>query len=134
MFKNLSAEKVLKIYLILVAVHSFCVGMGLIFFTPSQMEFLGFNISDKFFPAQGGVFHIIMSIAYFFPVINVKKYYTFIIFTVIVKLLATVFLFIYFLFIDQILMVMISGIFDFMIAVVLLIIFNWYRKTVNSNI
>lgn len=133
MFKNISASWILNIYLVLVALHSFCVGLGLIFLPASQMALMGFNISENFFPDQGGVFHIIMSIAYILPVIDVKKYYSFIFFTIIVKFIATLFLFIYYLFIDQILMVLISGIFDFLIGFVLLIIYNWYKKTVISQ-
>jgi hypothetical protein len=130
MFKNISASRILKIYLVLVALHSFCVGLGLIFMPTSQMAKMGFNVSENFFPDQGGVFHIIMCIAYILPVIDVKKYYTFIVFTIIVKFIATVFLFIYFVFIDQILMVLVSGIFDFLIGLALLFILNWYKKTV----
>ena len=133
MFKNISASRILKIYLVLVALHSFCVGIGLIFLPASQMTLMGFNISENFFPDQGGVFHIIMSIAYILPVIDVKKYYSFIFFTIIVKFIATLFLFIYYLFINPILMVLISGIFDFLIGLVLLIIYNWYKKTVISQ-
>jgi len=130
MLKNISASRILKIYLVLVALHSFCVGLGLIFLPASQMANMGFIISQNFFRDQGGVFHIIMSIAYILPVIDVKKYYPFIFFTIIVKFIATIFLFIYYLFIDPILMVLISGVFDFLIGFVLLIIYTWYKKTV----
>ena len=133
MFKNISASRILNIYLVLVALHSFCVGLGLIFLSASQMALMGFNISENFFPDQGGVFHIIMSIAYILPVIDVKKYYSFIFFSIIVKFIATIFLFIYYLFIDQILMVLFSGIFDYLIGFVLLLIFNWYKKSVISE-
>jgi hypothetical protein len=134
MLKNISASRILKIYLVLVALHSFCVGVGLIFMPTSQMAKMGFNITENFFPDQGGVFHIIMCIAYILPVIDVKKYFTFIVFTIIVKFLATIFLFIYYIFIDQILMVLISGIFDFLIGLVLLFIYNWFNKSELSNI
>ena len=118
MIKNISASRILNIYLVLVALHSFCVGIGLIFLPASQMALMGFNISGNFFPDQGGIF---------------QKYYTFIFFTIVVKFIATVFLFTYYLFINPILMVLISGIFDFLIGLVLLIIYNWYKKTVKSQ-
>ena len=133
MFKNYSATKIISIYMILVSLHSFCVGIGLIFLHASQMALLGFNISDHFFPAQSGVLHIIMSVAYILPVIDVKKYYTFIFLTIAVKFIATLFLLIYYLFIDPILTVLICGIFDFLIGLILLIIYNWYKRCAKSK-
>jgi hypothetical protein len=127
---KISPRKILSIYLSLMSLHSLCVGLGLIIMTKSQLSQLGFMVSENFFPDQGGVFHIIMSLAYILPVINYEKFVQFVPFSVIVKFIATIFLFSYFFFVDRLLMVLISGIFDFLMGLLLLIIYRWVK---NSN-
>ena len=125
---NISTRKILNVYLSLMALHSLSVGLGLILMSRSQLAFFGFAISENFFPDQGGVFHIVMSIAYILPVINLSKFRQFIPFSVLVKFIATIFLFSYYVFIEKLWMVLISGIFDFLMGLVLLFIYLWYLK------
>jgi len=65
----------MKIFLWLIAVHSFLVGIALILFPPSYLEFFGFsNYQYSFFQAQGGVFHlVILSVGYFGILDNVDE-------------------------------------------------------------
>ena len=50
----------------LVALHSFMIGLVLIFATEWILDFAGWShVSHLFFPRQSGVFHIIMAVGYF---------------------------------------------------------------------
>ena len=57
--------KLLRIFLALVALHSFCVGLGLIIMPFEYFTFFGYEgYQGLFFKVQGGVFHIVMCGAY----------------------------------------------------------------------
>jgi len=58
------AEIYLKILLWLIAIHSFTVAIFLIFLGPDGIRFFGFDSGNPFFQAQGGVFHMVMCVAY----------------------------------------------------------------------
>jgi hypothetical protein len=82
--------------LYLVALHSFITGLALVVHPALLMKLIGFDsICERFFPAQGGVFHILMAIAYTMGAVNVKKYHCLIVFAIIVKSGATLFLLVY---------------------------------------
>ncbi|HPR89710.1 MAG TPA: hypothetical protein PL181_16990 [bacterium] len=50
-------NKALATFLWLIAIHSFLVGLGLIFMPYSLLEQMGYaSCSERFFRAQGGVF------------------------------------------------------------------------------
>ncbi len=133
-FMKSVSEKRLSILLWLIAVHSFIVGVGLIVMPAELMEYLGFNPTiERFFPSQGGVFHIAMSVAYALPAFNIKKFEQLIRFSIIVKVIATLFLFTYYFFFDPILLILFSGITDFMMAITLYIIFTLYKGTINKG-
>ncbi len=58
---NVRSLKLLKIFLLLVALHSFCVGVGLILIPLEYFDLFGFHAySGNFFKIQAGVFHIVM--------------------------------------------------------------------------
>ncbi|MBT6687065.1 MAG: hypothetical protein HOB05_12105 [Bacteroidetes bacterium] len=121
----------MSIILSLISIHSFIVGIGLIFFSGNLIEYLGFQfVNERFFQVQGGVFHVIMSICYLLPVLEYKKYESLIIFSIIIKLCATTFLMIYFLFVDSILLILLSGIGDGAMAIALIFAYrsNKYRN------
>lgn len=123
-----------KVFLSLVALHSFFVGMGLIFFPSSLMEQFFFSpINEPFFKAQGGVFHIVMVVAYIIAAIDPVKNYRFIIFAIITKLIATVFLITYFLFHSSMITVFLSGIGDFIMAVILFFLFISLKNQITKN-
>jgi hypothetical protein len=99
--------------LYVIALHSFAVGLGLVIQIPGIMAWLGFgNCHEHFFPAQGGVFHIVMAIGYTMAARDPFKYKCLITFTIIVKALATVFLISYFFLFEMIWMVFVSGVID----------------------
>lgn len=123
------SKKLLSIFLWLVAVHSFLVGVGLIILPDSLINFFGFNkCTERFFPSQGGVFHIAMAVGYAMAAFDLRKYDCLIIFSIIVKFLATVFLFIYFFFVSSIWLVIFSGVSDFLMGLIILILYLSIRR------
>lgn len=122
-------SKYLSIFLWLVTIHSFFVGVGLIFLPDSVLEFFGYNeCTERFFPSQGGVFHIAMAVGYAMAAYNLKRYECLIIFSIVVKFIATIFLFVYFFFINSIWLVVLSGISDFFMGVVILILYSSIKR------
>ncbi len=117
---------VLKWIMFLTGLHSFIVGVGLIFITNQLRSFFGFAPSpEQFFQTQGGVFHIVMSIAYFLGGYNQTKYKMLIWFSIIVKLCATFFLFTYFFLVNSSILILVSGVTDF---IMFLLIFTYFRR------
>jgi len=121
---NLREDKILSVFLWLVAVHSFLVGIGLIVLPSSAFEFLGFNPTfERFFSTQGGVFHIAMSVGYAMAGYDKIKYKQLIVFSIIVKIIATVFLISYFLIISSQWLILMSGISDFLMGIIILYLY-----------
>lgn len=121
----------LRLFLYLIAAHSLIVGINLIVFPAEWMTEFGFGqISEGFFKAQGGVFHIVMAVAYSLAAWRPGEYRILIIFSIAAKLIATVFLFSYFLFINPVMMILLSGIGDLIMGLLLVFLF---RKFSISN-
>lgn len=119
----------------LVAVHSFLIGVGLIIQHPDIMKFFGFDrCMESFFPAQGGVFHIIMSFGYILAAVDLDKYFSIALFSIVVKLCATIFLFTYYFFVESIWMVFASGIQDGILFILVLYSFLSFNKWKNGSI
>lgn len=118
----------LRILLWIIAFHSFIAGILLILLSPEQLSYFGFDISEKFFSTQGGVFHIVMSVAYVMAAESIGKSNHLITFAIIAKFIATIFLLGYFFFKNHIWMVLISGIGDFLMGFILLLVFLLYKK------
>ena len=132
---NLKSDKILSLFLWLVAIHSFLVGIGLIFSPSEVFEFLEFNSTfDRFFSTQGGVFHIAMAVCYEMAAVNLVKYKQLIIFSIIVKFIATVFLLSYFLIISSQWMIILSAISDFLMGTILLYFFLSLNKDFYFNL
>ncbi len=128
---NTLIEKKHRLFIVLslISLHSFLVGIGLILFPGELMEYLGFNfVNERFFQAQAGVFHIILSICYILPLFNYDNFKTLVIFFIVIKIIATLFLFIYFLFFDSIVCVLLSGFGDCAMAILLLYLFYDQQK------
>lgn len=122
---NLREDKILSVFLWLVAIHSFLVGIGLIVLPSSGFEFLGFDPTfDRFFSTQGGVFHIGMSVGYAMAGYDKIKYEQLIVFTIIVKFIATIFLITYFVFISSHWMIILSGITDLLMGVIAMYLYK----------
>jgi hypothetical protein len=120
----------LRIILWIMAIHSFLVGIGLILQFDVVMKIMGFGMCrEKFFPAQGGVFHIVMALGYVLPAKNLEKYQCLALFSILVKALATVFLLTYYIFFEQIWTVLASGIID---GIMCLAVFYFYKQYINT--
>ena len=128
MFIHINSHSLLRVLLWLIAVHSFVAGILLIILGPEQLSLFGFDIQEKFFSTQGGVFHIVMSVAYVIGAESIEKSNQIIFFAIIAKFIATVFLLSYFFFKNPIWMVLISGICDFLMGIVLLVVFSYHKN------
>ncbi|HGY57214.1 MAG TPA: hypothetical protein ENK44_16010 [Caldithrix abyssi] len=126
MKEKLAAERRLQWLLYLMAIHSFGVGIGLILQPESLMRLLGFpEITQPFFPAQGGIFHLIMAAAYFLAGRDRNKYNILITFSIFVKTTATLFLFTFYIFIEAVPLIILSAVGDGMMA---LLLYLFYRS------
>ncbi len=126
---NTDIQKWLPVILWLVSLHSFFVGIGLIIMPDSFMLFFGFEIpTERFFSAQGGVFHLIMSFAFAFAATDIEKHNALILLAIITKFSATIFLFIFYLLINNIWTVLFSGICDFLMGMIIFIFYLQYKK------
>ena len=127
-------RKRLTLILIITSIHSFCVGIGLIVQLPILMEWFGFgHIAQPFFPAQGGIFHVLMSVAYCLAALKPDNNDDLIKFIICVKIAATIFLFTYFIFIDNIWMILLSGMSDGILAILILTAYYSYKKSKKNN-
>ena len=115
----------LRWFLFLIAAHSFIVGINLILFPAEWMTEFGFAvISEEFFKVQGGVFHIVMAVAYSLACWRPIEYKILIIFSILAKFIATVFLFSYYFFSGPVVTILLSGIVDFFMGLILLYLFR----------
>lgn len=122
---DIKVAKILSVFLWLVALHSFLVGLGLILLPSSAFEYLGFNSTfDRFFSTQGGVFHIAMSVGYSLAAYDIKRYKALVLFSVIIKLIAAVFLFLYFVLMSSKLLIIASGISDLIMGICIVLLFR----------
>ncbi|MGD0711247.1 MAG: hypothetical protein ABR968_08680 [Bacteroidales bacterium] len=120
----LSDKKYFSLFLYALTIHSFIVGMCLILIPSQQIQLFGFNPQQEyFFRAQGGVFHIIMSLLYITAAKNPLKFTELVKIIIAVKLLAMVFLTGYFFFINNIITVLLSGIADGAMGIGVLVFF-----------
>lgn len=126
--------QIFSLILMLVALHSVAVGLGLILLPNEAMNFFGFtNLTDRFFRTQGGVFHIVMATAYFIASRNVRQCSCLITFIITVKFMATLFLFSYYLFVSPIITVLLSGIGDLAMAVIVLVLYISTKNDLKNN-
>lgn len=139
MRKNKKFSRWLTIFLWFIAIHSFVIGILLIFLPASAFHFFGFNISVKFFTIQSGVFHILMAVAYSIAAYHLSKAELLIKFIIIVKITASIFLFIYY-FLDNNIIILLSGIGDFLMAIIVLFLYllsrnikNIYKKNITKQ-
>lgn len=117
-------QKWTKIFLVLISIHSFIVGILLMLLSASAIKYFGFiGYEDNFFRVQGGIFHVVMAMAYMLPVINFSKHHSIMIFIIIAKITATVFLISYYLISAPIITVLLSGISDFAMGIIMLFLY-----------
>ena len=129
----MSYKKLLVIFLWLITIHSICVGLAMTILPTDWISYFGIAPSEhRFFITQGGVFHIVMAVAYGMAAYNIEQNTVLVRFSIIVKFLATTFLLSYFLFVNQFTFVLLSAIPDFGMALILLFLFRKYYIESNS--
>jgi hypothetical protein len=116
----------MKVFLALVALHSFCVGVGLIAIPLGYFDLFGLEgYQGAFFKIQGGVFHIVMCGAYLPAAMNPVKKILLVRFSIFAKFTATVFLLSYAFISEMAWIILVSGILDLLMGLVL---YWFYRK------
>ena len=128
-----SNTSLLRLFLWLIAAHSFITGLMLIVLPSESLAFFGFEIIEKFFSTQGGVFHIVMGIAYVLAAENLGRSDLVIYFSISAKFIASIFLFSYFFFQNLIWVVAFSGAGDLIMGIILLVLFIYYKKELNAQ-
>jgi hypothetical protein len=112
--------KLLAFILNIIAFHSFAVGVALILQPQFLMEFSGFGQNcQRFFPTQGGVFHIVMAICYTMAALDPEERRCMVVYSIIAKSIATFFLLTYFFAIDAKWVILLSGIGDGLMGIVI---------------
>lgn len=126
-FKNASHR--LMVILWLVALHSAGVGVGLILHPDWLMLRTGYlPINEPFFIVQGGVFHLLMAIAYSMAARDLVRNRGLTLFSIIVKSAAALFLILYWLLAARIAVVLFSGIVDGLMALVIAMAYVSWRR------
>ncbi len=125
----MNIEKLLSVILWLTALHSFLVGLLLILLPTSAIVYFGFeSYEHNFFRVQGGVFHIVMAMFYIAAATDVNKHILLIKLIIVTKFFAAIFLISYYAIISHVLIILISGIGDFLIGFVIMILFLSIKK------
>jgi len=122
--------KYLRIFLWLIALHSFTVAVFLIFLNEEGIRYFGFTGGNPFFQVQGGVFHIVMCVAYILAAADLASGRKLIIFIIWAKTIALVYLLVYYFFIDGITMVLVSGLADGIMALIIFLLWKNYKAEV----
>ncbi len=126
--------EILRLILILTAIHSFVVGMLLISLPSNIIELFGYSAdSERFFRTQGGVFHIVMALGYWMASRDILNSQVLIKFIILVKLIATAFLLIYYFFVTSLFIIISSGIVDLIIGIIIYIANTSAIISINSK-
>ena len=122
-------DRLLSTVLVLVAIHTLAIGLTLIAQPAVLMEFAGFNPGcEHFFPAQGGVFHLIVFVVYLMGATHIEKHHSFIVLSIFIKALATFFLLIYCFAAEFKWIIFISGIVDCAMGLIIFLAFQHYLR------
>jgi hypothetical protein len=117
----------LRILLWLIALHSFTVAVLLILLGEECMQFFGFPAGNAFFQVQGGIFHIVMVVAYLIAATKLSSSRLLIIFIVTAKSIAATYLLLYYFLVMPIMVVLLSGIADGLMGLAVLLL---WRQTI----
>jgi hypothetical protein len=118
-----NTANILKILLWLIALHSFIVGLILISTGNAGMQYFGFKEGNEFFQVQGGVFHLVMCTAYIIASLNLEKSKGLIIFIILAKTIATLYLLIFYFLIDDVITILLAGIGDGLMGLLVYILY-----------
>jgi len=117
----------LKLLLYLFAIHSLTAGLLLIILPEDSLAYFGFIITNRFFTTQSGIFHVVMAVCYILAAQNLDSGGILISFIIIAKSIAAVFLLTYYLFVEHILLIIIFGFGDLIMAIVLWIAYTGFK-------
>lgn len=121
LFKNLP---LFRIVLLLIAIHSFSVGVSLIILPFEILSWFGLTVDPyRFFSTQGGVFHIVMSLAYLLAARDPMGERSLLIFIISAKWMAFFFLMLYFLFAEMVPTIALSAVGDGAMGVIVFVFF-----------
>lgn len=127
-----------KLLFILIAIHSFVIGSGLLICPVKFLSFFNFSIPDeKFFPMQSGIFHYILTFAYIMIALWPERNHGLILLTIVTKLMATVFLFSYYFLAERGWAILLSGVIDCLIGLTILwcyINLYWDLEKIKSDL
>jgi hypothetical protein len=130
--KKIRYDYLLKWILWLIAIHSICFGISLVILPIRVIELFGFHLTEKFFADQGGVFHLVVAVAYIWAALDLENSFKLIVISVTAKFMATLFLLTYFIFINHIFMVVFSGLADFLMGLAIWGLYFLYRRQVTE--
>lgn len=126
-----SPRQRLSLILWLIAAHSFCVGLGLIFLPDVLLSYFGFTPGgERFFRAQAGVFHFVMVVVYVMAAMRFVSSPDSAYLAIAAKFIAMVFLISYYLFVVPIWLVLLSGVVDGAFGALIAWAFSAYRRTI----
>lgn len=121
LFKN---TNLFKLLLQLIALHSFAVGLALIVLPFGALSWFGLTVDPyRFFSTQGGVFHIVMSIAYLLAARSPVQERSLVIFIIGAKWIAFFFLGSYFLFSEMVPMIALSAVGDGLMGLLVMLFY-----------
>jgi hypothetical protein len=127
-----SSERRVSLFLWLVAVHSFGVSIGMIAAPRELISFFGFAAEGElFFRVQAGVFHIVMVYVYIMAAYHLDA--RVILLAVAAKFTATIFLVTYYILVDPIITVLLSGILDGLMGLVIIVFFIAWRRSASAG-
>ena len=121
-------RRILQWFLWLIAIHSIGFGISLVILPIPVIEYFGFQLEEKFFAVQGGVFHIVVSLAYIMAARDPENSQKLIVLSCSAKFMATVFLISYYFFVSHIFMVIFSGIADFLMGLAILFTYMMFQR------
>jgi len=131
---DFSNRTLLVILLWIFVVHSTVVALLLIFLPAESLHYFGYSgYQGRFFQVQGGVFHLVMAVAYLIAAVKTEKAGLIIIFIIVAKTMATVFLLSYFFLSEHIWILLPSAAGDGAMAVLLFLFYRRYTKEKNIN-
>ena len=131
--KNLSTNS-LSLILTLIGAHSFLVGLCLIIQPVVLMRLAGFSDGyEHFFPAQGGIFHVVMAVCYVMAALELGKRRSMVVYSIIVKTVATIFLLTYYFAVDAKWVILFSGLGDGLMGVAILWTYINYVKSLSIH-
>ncbi|MCF7797575.1 MAG: hypothetical protein K9N11_05680 [Lentisphaeria bacterium] len=131
---TLGARRKLQFVLFIMVLHSAVTGLLLITLPGEWFAWFGLNVHpQRFFSCQGGIFHIILAVAYGMGMIHPVKYALMIHFSIFVKFCAALFLFAFFLFCDTVLFILLNALLDGFLGGLLLFTYGGFRRTLYNE-